>query len=82
MNDPVRDLRDELVALRGEVDLSDVKVAARLDRMEKDINRIENLLSGFVPFIRYINVERIVFGMVALILVSVVTALMALVVAE
>jgi hypothetical protein len=47
-NDPIRDLRDELTALRNEVGVTNERVTARLDRMESDIERLEGAHRAFI----------------------------------
>lgn len=80
MNDPLRDLELEVANLRAHVNLADERIRASIDRIEADVERLKADQLGFVPFIRYINVERIVYGMVAVVLLAVITSLTALVV--
>lgn len=56
-------------------------MALDLKYIKDDVKEIkENLTTGYVPLSRYILVERIVFGMVGLVLISVFGALLTLVV--
>lgn len=56
-------------------------MANDLKYIKADVKEVKTQLSSnFVPLSRYILVERIVFGMVGLVLITVVGALMALVV--
>jgi hypothetical protein len=80
MSDPLRDLEMEVANLRAHVNLQDAKIRASIARIEDDVARLKADAVGYVPFIRYVNVERIVYGMVSVVLLAVITSLAALVV--
>lgn len=87
MSDPLHDLEREVAALRAHVDLQNERVRSALARIEDDIERVkanqarlETDQATFVPLIRYLPIEKLVNGMVALTLSAVVLALIALVV--
>jgi hypothetical protein len=78
--DPVRDLERRIDRLESKVDLADQGIRADLEAIRADIERIKDAHEGFVPLIRYMPVERVVFGLVALVLIAVTTAIVSLVV--
>lgn len=80
MSDPLRDIELEVANLRAHVDLADANIRASIDRIEADVERLKSDVLGFVPLIRYLPVERAVFGVIALVVVAVVTSVIALVV--
>lgn len=80
MNDPLRDLERRLDRLEAKVDLADQGIRSDIVAMRGDLQLLKEQHSGFVPLIRYMPVERIVFGLVALVLIAVTTAIVSLVV--
>lgn len=75
-DDPVDRLRADLDALRHELHilgLDSERVKSKLDNIERDVSRL-------VPLSRYELVEKVVYGTVALILMSFMGAVVALVV--
>lgn len=91
MDDVLRDIEIRLERLSARLDLTDQGVRgeiqgirADLRRLEHDaeeaVQRLEERDREHVPLVRYLPVEKIVFGVVALILTSFVGALIALVV--
>ena len=83
-DDPVERLRTDVAELRRELHLLGMDSAtmrAKLDNIERDVDLITgNAIPRLVPFDRYQVVEKVVFGVVGLILVSFVGALLTLVV--
>ena len=77
--DPLRDLERRLDRLEGRVDLANQAVKAEIEGMRHDIRRLESADGDHVTLVRYLTVERVVFGMVGLILVGFATAIIALV---
>ena len=62
-------------------DLQVALLQNKVSEIEKDLEELrEAQISNFVPFNRYAPVEKIVFGMVGLILVSFIGALVGLVI--
>lgn len=80
MTDPIRDLERRLDRLESKVDLGDQAIRGDIRAMRADIERIKADTLGFVPLIRYMPVERVVYGLVGLVLVAVTTAVVSLVV--
>jgi len=78
--DPVRDLERRIDRLESKVNLADQGIRADIAAIRADIERIKEAHEGFVPLIRYMPVERVVFGLVALVLIAVTTAIVSLVV--
>jgi hypothetical protein len=80
----VERLRTDVAELRRELHLLGMDSAtmrAKLDNIERDVDLITgNAIPRLVPFDRYQVVEKVVFGVVGLILVSFVGALLTLVV--
>jgi hypothetical protein len=80
MTDPIRDLERRLDRLESKVDLADQSIRGDIRAMRSDIERIKADTLGFVPLIRYMPVERVVYGLVGLVLIAVTTSAIALVV--
>lgn len=77
-DDPVERLRIDIADLRHEMHLMGLdseRVRAKLDNIERDVSRL-------VPIDRYLLVEKVVYGTVALILFSFMGAVVALVVRQ
>ena len=75
-DDPVERLRADVADLRHEMHLLGLdseRVKSKLDNIERDVSRL-------VPIDRYLLVERVVYGVVGLVLVSFMGAVIALVV--
>lgn len=82
MTDPLRDLERRVDALAAKVDLADQGIRADIEAIKKDLGMLRNESTGYVPLIRYMPVERVVFGLVGLVLVAVTTAVISLVVRQ
>lgn len=84
MNDPLDQLKSDLEALRRELYMLGVTSATmkeKLDAIEKDIVIISSsALPKLVTMERFTPVEKVVYGMVGLILMSFLGAILALVV--
>ena len=78
--DPLRDLERRLDRLAAKIDLDNQSVRSEIEGMRDDIKRLEAQDGTHVPLVRYLTVERVVFGMVGLILIGFVTAMIAVVV--
>ena len=72
--DPLHDLERRLDRLESRLDLSNQAIKGEIEGMRDDIKRLEAADTGHVPMIRYLTVERVVYGFVALVLVAFVTA--------
>lgn len=83
-DDPVDRLRADIADLRHELHvlgLDSAVLRSKLDNLERDITLITTgTIPRLVPFDRYLLVEKVVYGTVALILTSFLFALLALVV--
>ena len=79
-HDAIRDIELRLERLSARLDLSDQAVRAEIQGIRSDLRRLEEQNREHVPLTRFAPVEKIVFGVVGLILVSFVGALIALVV--
>lgn len=82
MTDPLRDLERRVDALLAKVELADQAIRADVEAIKKDVETLRREAESFVPLIRYMPVERIVFGLVGLVLVAVTTAVISLVVRQ
>lgn len=82
MTDPLRDLERRVDALLAKVELADQGIRADVEAIKKDVAQLRRESEFFVPLIRYMPVERIVFGLVGLVLVAVTTAVISLVVRQ
>ena len=82
MTDPLRDLERRVDALLAKVELADQGIRADIEAIKKDVETLRREAEFFVPLIRYMPVERIVFGLVGLVLVAVTTAVISLVVRQ
>ena len=74
--DPVARLQADIADLRHEMHvlgLDNERVKGKLDNIERDVSRL-------VPIDRYLLVEKVVFGVVGLVLVSFMGALIAVVI--
>ena len=87
VDDDLSNLRRDLAALREELVKQGTMTAVleqRLKTLEDDLNKAiargEQVATQYVPVMRYAPVEKILYGMVGLILVSFMGALIALVV--
>lgn len=82
--DPVERLRSDIRDLRRELHvlgLDNATMRSKLDAIEKDLTLLSNsTLPRYVTMERYSLVEKVVYGMVGLILVSFMGAILALVV--
>ncbi len=78
--DPLYDLERRLERLASRVDLSNQAIRSEVDGMRDDIKRMEAEVVARVPLYRYLTVEKIVFGMVGLVLAAFMTAMLAVVV--
>jgi hypothetical protein len=83
-DDPVERLRADMADLRHELHLMGLDTATmrnKLDNIERDVEKIiTHADTHYVSLNRYMPVEKVLYGMVGLILVSFVGALLALVV--
>jgi hypothetical protein len=80
VSDPLNDLERRVDRLASKVDLADAMIRADIDAIRADIERLKSDHLAFVPLIRYLPVERAVFGVITLVVVAVVTSVIALVV--
>lgn len=80
MDDALRDIELRLERLSARLDLTDQGVRSEIQGIRSDLKRLEERDREHVPLVRYQPVEKIVFGVVALILTSFVGAVIALVV--
>ena len=80
MSDPLHDLERRVDRIEAKVDLSDQGLRNDIDGIRADIRRLTEERGAFVPLMRYVPVERVVYGLVSVTLLSVATALVALVV--
>ena len=82
-SDPFDRLLGDVDQLRKELQhqgIFNARLDQRLQAVERDIEQIASVSdSRYVPLIRYVPVERVVFGVVGLILMSTITAVLALV---
>ena len=82
-DDPVERLRTDVADLRRELHalgLDSATMQAKLDNIERDVNMIStSAIPRLVPIDRYLLVEKVVYGTVALILLSFMGALLTLV---
>lgn len=82
MTNPLDDIARRLDRLEAKVDLTDQGIRSDIEAMRVDVRRLREEHIGFVPLIRYMPVERVVYGLVSLILIAVVTAVVSLVVRQ
>lgn len=84
VDDPVERLRSDIADLRVEIrvlGLDTTTIKVKLDNIEKDVDALNNkTLTKFVTLERYATVEKVVYGTVALILMSFLGAIITLVV--
>ena len=80
--DPLTDLARRIDRLESKVDLADQSIRSDIAGMRADVQRLREDLSGFVPLIRYMPVEKVVYGLVGLVLIAVTTAVVSLVVRQ
>lgn len=80
MDDALRDIELRLERLAARIDLTDQAVRSEIQGIRADLKRLEEKDREQVPMVRYQPVEKIVFGVVGLILASFVGAIIALVV--
>lgn len=80
MDDALRDIELRLERLAARIDLTDQAVRSEIQGIRADLKRLEEKDREQVPMVRYAPVEKIVFGVVGLILASFVGAIIALVV--
>jgi len=66
--DPIRDLERRLDRLEAKVDLSDQAIKSEIDGMRDDVTRIG---TAYTPLLRFAPVEKIVYGLVAIVLLYV-----------
>ena len=82
-SDPFDRLLGDVEQLRKELQqqgILNARLDQRLQAVERDIEQIASVGDArYVPLIRYVPVERVVFGVVGLILMSTITAVLALV---
>ena len=75
MADPITDLELRLQRLEAKVDLTDQEIRSNIEGMKEDLARLEGT---YVPMLRYLPVERLVYGVVTLLLTSVIVAVVAI----
>ena len=82
MTDPLRDLERRVDHLESKVDLGDAAIRAEIEAMRADIARLKLDEAGWVPILRFTPIERIVYGLVSAVLVTVILGLLSTVIAR
>lgn len=76
----IRELEQTVTRLEGLVNTGDTLIEREIENLKNEIKQLKEELAEKVHVSRYVLVEKIVFGLVGLIVVSVMAALVSLVV--
>lgn len=75
-SDPFGDMRENITKLESRIDMHDQLNKINIDNLRKDVDEIEDRFDLYVTLTRYSPVEKLVYGMVGLILTLALVALM------
>lgn len=80
--DPFGDMRHTIDRLESRIDMGDQITKAEITRLREDVQEIEERFDLYVTIARYSPVEKLVYGLVGLVLTMSFVALMSTVLAS